>query len=112
MKIISSFATTLWLLLLYAFLLAVATFIEKYQGSTTARELIYNNYVFYLLQGLMAVNFIAVAVKQLRQPAQQKNRKTGMLIFHLALIVILVGAWVTATFSTEGVIHLREGEAT
>lgn len=35
-----------------------------------------------------------------------------MLIFHLALIVILVGAWVTATFSTEGVIHLREGEAT
>ncbi|MBP6065214.1 cytochrome c biogenesis protein CcsA [Bacteroides sp.] len=108
MKIISSFVTTLSLLLAYALLLAVATFIEKQYGSVTARELIYNNYGFYLLQLLMAVNFIAVATKLLRQ----KSKKIGMLIFHFAFIVILIGAWVTATFSTEGVIHLREGETT
>lgn len=109
MKIISSFVTTLILLLAYALLLAVATFIEKEHGSSTARELIYNNYGFYLLQLLLAVNFVAVAVKQLKN---EKNRKIGMLVFHFALLVILLGAWVTATFSTEGIIHLREGEST
>lgn len=109
MKIISSFVTTLSLLLAYALLLAVATFIEKDHGSLTARELIYNNYGFYLLQFLLAVNFVAVAVKQLKN---KKNRKVGMLVFHFSLIVILLGAWVTATFSTEGIIHLREGEST
>lgn len=105
MKIVSSFVTTLLLLVVYILLLAGATLIEKYQGSATARELIYNNYGFYLLQLLLVVNFVAVAVGQFRK------KKSGMLIFHFALIVILLGAWVTATFSTEGIIHLREGES-
>lgn len=109
MKIIASFVTTLCLLLAYAFLLAAATFIEKYQGTAVARELIYNNYGFYLLQLLLAVNFVAATIGQLKS---KKNRKTGMLILHFALIVILAGAWITATFSTEGMIHLRKGEAT
>lgn len=109
MKIIASFVTTLCLLVAYALLLAAATFIEKYQGTAVARELIYNNYGFYLLQLLMGVNFIAATIGQLKN---KKNRKTGMLVLHFALIVILIGAWVTATFSTEGLIHLREGEST
>ena len=109
MKIIASFLTTLCLLLVYALLLAAATFIEKHQGTAVARELIYNNYGFYLLQLLLVVNFIAATIGQLKK---KKNRKTGMLILHSALIVILIGAWVTATFSTEGIIHLREGEST
>lgn len=109
MKIIASFVTTLWLLLAYALLLAAATFLEKYQGTATARELIYNNYGFYLLQLLLAINFIAATIGQLKS---RKNRKTGLLILHFAFIVILIGAWVTATFSTEGIIHLREGEST
>lgn len=109
MKRISSLATSCWLLLIYAILLAAATFIEKQYGSLTARELIYNNYAFYLLQLLLVVNFIAVAIRQRKSSGK---RRVGMLVFHAALIVILLGAWVTATFSTEGVIHLREGEST
>lgn len=109
MKIISSFVTTFCLLLAYALLLAVATFIEKYQGTAAARELIYNNYSFYLLQLLLAVNFIAATIGQLKN---KKNRKVGMWVFHFAFIVILIGAWITATFSVEGMIHLREGATT
>ena len=109
MKIITSFKTTILLLVIYALLLAAATFIEKGYGTVTARSLIYNNYAFYLLQLLMVVNFVAVAIKQLNN---KKNKKLGMLTFHFAFIVILIGAWVTATFSSEGIIHLREGEST
>ena len=40
-RILSSFVTTIVLLLLYGFGLAVATFIEKYHGTAAAKAMIY-----------------------------------------------------------------------
>ena len=49
-RIFSSFVTTIVLLLLYGFGLAVATFIEKYHGTAAAKAMIYYSPLFFLLQ--------------------------------------------------------------
>ena len=46
------------LLVHYMVLLAVATFVEKSQGTAMAREMVYNNPLFYLLQLLLVLSFL------------------------------------------------------
>ena len=48
-RFISSSVTTIVLLLIYAFGLAIATFIEKYHGTAAAKAMIYYSPVFFLL---------------------------------------------------------------
>ena len=52
-RFISSSVTTIVLLLIYAFGLAIATFIEKYHGTAAAKAMIYYSPVFFLLQFLL-----------------------------------------------------------
>lgn len=92
---------------LYIILMALATFIEKGSGTAAARSLIYNNWWFYLLQLLLVINFVSIASRfHLRQ-----QRKWGTMLFHYAFAVILLGAMVTHLWSTEGIMHIREGES-
>ena len=53
-RLISSSTTTIVLLLVYGAGLAIATFIEKYQGSEVARSVVYCSPLFFLLQFLIA----------------------------------------------------------
>ena len=103
-----SWRATLILLAIYAVLLAMATFIEKVQGTSVARELIYNQPLFYFLQLLMVLQFIAVGIHK----RLWRQRKYGFVLLHVAFIVILAGALVTNMFGFEGIIHIREGETT
>lgn len=96
------------LMILYAVGLAAATFIEKYQGTSVARQWVYNQPLFYLLPLLMMVQFLAMSAR-LRLWQQ---RKYGAFLLHIALAVILAGASVTHLFGFEGIIHIREGETT
>lgn len=106
-RFLSSFVTTIVLLLIYALGLAVATFIEKYHGTAVAKAMIYYSPLFFLLQFLLVVNFVAAIVKH-----QYLNRgKWGLMITHFAFIVILLGALVSFLFGEEGILHLREGES-
>lgn len=102
----SSWKITLILLVHYVILLAAATFVEKWQGTAVAREAIYNNPLFYLLQLLLVVNFCATAWKA----RLWQQRKYGILVMHISFIVILLGALVTSLFGFEGIVHIREGE--
>lgn len=106
-KYLSSFVTTLVLLLIYACALAIATFIEKYQGTATAKAMIYYSPLLFLLQALLIVNFVAATLKH----RYLKRGKWGLLITHFALIVILLGALTSFLFGKEGTLHLREGES-
>lgn len=105
-KPLSSYVTTIMLLLIYAVALAAATFIEKYHGTATAKTIIYYSPLFFLLQLLMVVNFVAIVIKR----QYLKSRKWGMLITHFAFIIIFLGAFTSFLFSEEGILHLREGE--
>jgi cytochrome c-type biogenesis protein CcsB len=103
---ISSYQTSILLLVLYAFLLAVATFIEKYYGTPAARTMIYYSPLFFFLQFLLVVNFVAVFVRK----KMWKKKKYGFILLHLSFIVILAGALTSHLFGKEGTFHLREGE--
>ena len=68
---ISSYKTSIVLLLVYAFGLAGATFIEKYGGTDLAKNMVYYSPIFILLQLLMVLNYLAIEHK--RQYIRQKR---------------------------------------
>lgn len=107
-RILSSFVTTIVLLLLYGFGLAVATFIEKYHGTATAKAMIYYSPLFFLLQFLLVVNFSWIAIKY----RYCKLHRWGLMLVHTSFIVILLGALISFLSGEEGILHIREGEAT
>ena len=103
-KIFSSFVTTIVLLLVYALGLAVATFIEKYQGTAVAKAVVYYSPLFFFLQLLLVVNFIVIVVKH----KYFTRGKLGLILTHFALILILLGALTTHLLGREGILHLIE----
>ncbi|MDR2954076.1 MAG: cytochrome c biogenesis protein CcsA [Prevotella sp.] len=107
-KIISSYKTTIVLLIIYAFGLAVATLIEKYMGTEAAKVIIYYSPIFFILQLLLVLNFIFASLKN----QLFRKGKWGYLTIHFSLIIILAGALTTHIFSEEGIVHLRENEIT
>ncbi|WP_455636901.1 cytochrome c biogenesis protein CcsA [Parabacteroides sp.] len=106
-RFISSSVTTIVLLLIYAFGLAAATFIEKYHGTAAAKAMIYYSPLFFLLQFLLVANFAAIVIKH----RLLQRRRWGLMVTHAAFMVILLGALVSHLFGEEGILHLREGEA-
>ncbi|WP_294618358.1 cytochrome c biogenesis protein CcsA [uncultured Bacteroides sp.] len=105
-RLFVSWRFTLILLSVYAVVLAAATFIESAKGTPVARQLVYNQPLFYLLQLLMVLQFFAVAVRM----RLWQQRKYGVGLLHVAFMVILIGALVTNLFGFEGIVHIREGE--
>ncbi|MDH6303853.1 cytochrome c-type biogenesis protein CcsB [Parabacteroides sp. PF5-5] len=106
-RLASSYVTTIVLLIIYAFGLAIATFIEKYHGTVAAKTIVYYSPLFFLLQFLLVVNFIAALLKY----RLLKRKKWGFLLVHFSFVVILLGAMISHLFGEEGVLHLREGHS-
>ena len=91
----------LWLMTLT---LAVATVIEKVSGTDVARSFIYDSWVFFALWALIAVSALVYVLKS--------KMKASSLIFHLSLLLILIGAAVTWLFAEHGKIRLEQGKPT
>ncbi len=104
--IFASYPMMAVLLVLYAAAMGAATFVESRYGTAVAREWIYNNWLFYLVQLLLVVNFAGIAARQ----HLVRQRKWATLTFHYAFAVILLGAFVTHLTGREGIMHIREGE--
>lgn len=104
--ILSSYRTTLILLLIYALMMAVGTFIEESVNTTAAKVIIYYSPSFILVQALLVINFILALIEK----RFIQDKRWGMIILHGALAIILVGAMVTHIFGKEGTVHIREGE--
>lgn len=94
------------LLAAYAFLMGIATLLEKEYSTATAKSLIYYSPAFMLLQLLLVLNFIGVSLKRKYFSWNQ----WGYAVLHGAFIVILTGAMVTHLTGKEALMHLREGE--
>lgn len=107
-RILASSVTAVVLLLLYGSALAIATFVEKYQGTATAKAMIYYSPVFFLLQLLLVINFMAICIKH----RYVQLRRWGLMLVHTSFIVILLGALVSHLTGEEGILHIREGEST
>lgn len=96
-----------FLLLAFAFSMAIATFVESSYGTPTAQALIYKTTWFELILILLAVNLI----KNLLKYRFFTKQRFTLGLFHIAFLVILVGAAITRYISYEGVMHIRENQS-
>ncbi|WP_026951324.1 cytochrome c biogenesis protein CcsA [Algoriphagus mannitolivorans] len=107
MKFLFSTKISLILLLILAISMGVATFIENDYGTLVSRNLVYEAWWFELCMAWLAVNFLA----HIQKYRLLSREKFPVGLFHLAFVLILIGAGVTRFFSREGVIHIREGQS-
>jgi len=103
-KIFSSYKTMVLLLSILGIGAAIATFIENDFGTFRARELVYNSIWYEVTLFLSAINLLTVIHKT------KMYRIKARFVFHLAFVIILLGAGITRYFGTEGVMSIREGE--
>lgn len=93
------------LFILFPLAMGIATFIENDYDTETSKVLIYNTWWFELMLLLFAINFIGNIFKyRLHRP-----KKWIVLSFHLAFVLILVGAAITRYISYEGIMPIKEG---
>lgn len=104
-SIFSTSAAGLYILL-FAFSIGFATFVENDFGTSSAQKLIFKTGWFQLLLVLFAITLI-VNIFRFRM-VQQK--KWSILTFHAAMVIILIGSGVTRYFGSEGMMNIREGD--
>lgn len=93
---------------MFAISIAYATFIENDYGTDTAQALIYQAWWFELLLLVGVINLTGSVIRYKLVP----QKKWAILMFHLAFILIIIGAGVTRYLGFEGSMHIREGEST
>ena len=91
-------------LILFAAAIGLATFIENDYGTSAAQKLIFKSWWFELLLALFGITIITNIFRFRMIP----QKKWSLLLFHGAIIIILIGAGVTRYFGYEGVMHIRE----
>ena len=106
-KILFSTRTMGVMLLLYAFSMAMATFVENDYGTAVAKALIYNCWWFELIMLILVLNFIG----NIKRYQLTQRKKWPLLVFHLAFIIIFIGGYITRYISFEGSMHIRQGES-
>jgi cytochrome c-type biogenesis protein CcsB len=106
--ILFSMATSVILLTVFAVSIAYSTFIENSRGTEIAHKLVYSAKWFELLLLLLAINLIGNVIRY----KLVSRRKWSILLFHLAFVVMLLGAAITRYTGSEGMMHIREGMQT
>ncbi|MGE5357136.1 MAG: cytochrome c biogenesis protein CcsA [Deltaproteobacteria bacterium] len=94
-------------LAVFAIAIAVGTFIENDFGTSSAQALVYRAKWFEVLMLLFSGTIIANIVRY----RLVQNRKWAALIFHVSIIIILIGAGVTRYIGYEGMMGIREGNS-
>ncbi len=87
-------------------IMAAGTIVESTSGAETAARLVYYAWWFQALQVALAVNVLASIVDHWPWGA----RRTGFLLTHGSLLIILIGAAVTQFWKVEGHLPIWEGE--
>lgn len=104
-RFFSSPMVALVLLLVFAFAMAAATFIENDFGTSTAWQLIYDAFWFEMVMLGLSVCFVFNIFKY----RLWRREKWSVLLFHIAFIIIVLGAGITRYISTSGIMRIREG---
>lgn len=104
-RIFSSPQLALLLLLIFAVAMGVATFMENDFGTSTAWVKVYDAKWFELVMIGLAFCFAANIFKY----KLWRKDKWAILLFHLAFIIIILGAGITRYHSYGGIMRIREG---
>jgi cytochrome c-type biogenesis protein CcsB len=108
LSFIGSMKSMVVLMMIFAFAIGYATIIENDFGTITAKAEIYNARWFEVLLGLLAINLIYNIIHY----KMYTLKKAPIFIFHVAFLIILIGAAITRYVGYEGMMHIREGEST
>lgn len=102
------FSMRMMVVALFVFLVSIglATFVETVYDTQTAKLVIYNAKWFTILLLYLCAGMIANIFRYRMFQAE----KISILTFHLAFIVMIIGAGVTRFFGFEGIMLIREGE--
>src|SRR5687767_3590158 len=98
LKYLLSTRITLVLLIVFAASMAAATFIENDHGTPVARALVYEAWWFEMIMVWLAFNFLA----HIGQYKLFHKNRWPIGLFHLAFVIIILGAGVTRYFGREG----------
>ena len=107
LKVLWSNRLTTVLLLLFAIAMAFGTFLENDFGTPAVQTTVYRAWWFELILLLLGINFIGNIFRY----RLYRKEKLPILTFHVAFIIILIGAFITRYVSFEGNMHIREGAA-
>lgn len=93
-------------ILIFAIAIGVATFIENDFGTSAAQKIIFKakwfEFLLFLFAGALITNIYRFRLIPLK--------KWSILLFHFAMIIIIIGAGITRYTGFEGIMHIREGE--
>ena len=98
--------TTAVLLLIFAATIGIATFVEDAYDTATAKSIVYGAKWFELIMLLLVLNFIG----NIQRYKMLRREKLAGLSFHLAFILMIIGAGITRYYGYEGTMHIREGQ--
>src|SRR5690606_20605962 len=108
-SVLFSTRLTAVLFLVFAAAMAVGTFLDassERPPTPFTRELIYNAWWFEAIMAIFVINFIG----NIWRYGLHRRDQWASLMLHLALILVIIGAFITRYISYEGVMHLREGQ--
>lgn len=108
-SILFSTRLTAVLFIVFAIAMGIGTFLDASSETSPtpySREIIYNAWWFEAIMVLFAINFCGNIVRY----RLYKKDKWSTLVFHLAFILVIVGAAITRYIGYEGVMQIREGE--
>ena len=103
-KILTSYKVMFILLSILAIGAACGTFIENDFGTLRARELVYNSIWYEAILFLSSINLLFVIHKTKMYKVKPR------FVFHLAFVIILIGAALTRYFAIQGTITIKEGD--
>ncbi|WP_299550460.1 cytochrome c biogenesis protein CcsA [Seonamhaeicola sp.] len=104
-KFFSSSTLALILLLVFAIAMAIATFVENDYGTVVAWASIYDAWWFEVVMVGLAICFLFNIFKY----RLFRKQKWAIFLFHIAFIVIILGAGITRYTSYSGIMRIREG---
>ncbi|WP_281988692.1 cytochrome c biogenesis protein [Aquimarina aggregata] len=104
-RFLSSPNLAVLLLFVFATSMAVATFVENDFGTATAWKVIYDAWWFEMVMIGLGISFFLNTFKY----RLWRKEKWPILMFHLAFIIILLGAGITRYSSYGGIMRIREG---
>ena len=107
LSILGSMKGMVVLMLIFAAASGYATFIENDYGTITAKADVYNARWFEVLLALLTINLML----NIYNFKMYTLKKAPLFIFHIAFIIIIIGAAITRYVGYEGTMHIREGHS-
>ena len=103
-NLFASIPLSLFLIVIYGLAIGWATFIEKDYGTLVANDVIYHSWWFEVLNVWLLLNILGCMYK-----SAKISFKISVQIFHLALVMIIIGAAITRYYGFEGNMVLKNG---